>query len=170
MTRLVVLALLVSMLSPCFVFAVEPKGVTYFGGTVDTFIDATRPVDGRMDIRDANILVFTGNYKPFKGARLSIPYTSIVDLEYGQKAGRRVGAAIGSAVLLGPLGLFVLFSKKRKHYLTVGYMDADGKAQAAVFEFGKDVIRQVLTVVETRSGKKIEYQDDEARKSGKGGA
>ena len=38
----------------------------------------------------------------------------------------------------------------------------------AVFELGKDVVRATLAVVEARSGKVVEDQDDEARKSAKG--
>jgi hypothetical protein len=68
--------------------------------------------------------------------------------------------------LLGPIGLVSLFSKKRKHYLTIGYTDADAKQQVAVIELGKDIVRSTLPIIETRSGKKIEYQDQEARKSG----
>jgi hypothetical protein len=37
-----------------------------------------------------------------------------------------------------------------------------------VFELGKDVVRTTLTVLETRTGKKIEYQDEESRKAGRG--
>jgi hypothetical protein len=37
-----------------------------------------------------------------------------------------------------------LFSKKRNHYLTIGYKDASGKDQAAVFELGKDIARTAL--------------------------
>src|SRR6185437_14418628 len=95
----------------------------------------------------------------------AIPYAQIIDLEYGQKAGRRIGAAVATTVLLGPIGLLALFSKKRKHFLTVGYKDADAKDQVAVLELGKDIIRATLPIVETRSGKKVTYQDDEARKS-----
>jgi hypothetical protein len=32
-------------------------------------------------------------------------------------------------------------------------------------ELGKDIIRTALPIVETRSGKKVTYQDDEAPKS-----
>jgi hypothetical protein len=64
--------------------------------------------------------------------------------------------------------LFLLFSKKRKHFVTIGYKDNDGKEQVAVFELGKDIVRTTLAVLETRSGKKIEYQDEEAKKSSKG--
>jgi hypothetical protein len=82
-------------------------------------------------------------------------------LEYGQKAGRRVGVAI----MVSPLALF---SKKRKHFLTINFNDKDGKPQAVVFELGKDIVRTALTIIETRSGKQIEYQDEEARKAGLG--
>jgi hypothetical protein len=87
---------------------------------------------------------------------------AITGLEYGQKAGRRVAVA----VLISPLALF---SKKRNHYLTITYNDAAGKEQAAVFELGKDVVRTTLKILEVRSGKSLEFQDDEARKSGLGG-
>jgi hypothetical protein len=70
------------------------------------------------------------------------------------------------AVLISPLALF---SKKRKHFLTLTFNDPAGKEQAAVLELGKDIIRTTLTIVQTRSGKDIEYQDDEARKAGRGG-
>jgi hypothetical protein len=33
---------------------------------------------------------------------------------------------------------------------------------------GKDIVRTTIAIVETRSGKKVTYQDDEARKSGVG--
>ena len=83
------------------------------------------------------------------------------DLEYGQKAGRRLGLAI----VVNPL---LFFSKKRRHFLTVGYQDDDGKQQAAVFELGKDVVRVTLATLEARTGRKIEYEDEDARNSGRG--
>jgi hypothetical protein len=106
--------------------------------------------------------------KPFQGQVLRIPYDTIIDLEYGQKAGRRVGTAVATTVLLRPIGLLSLFSKRRHHYLTVGYMDDEGKEQVAVFELRKDIVRTTLPIVETRSGKAIEYQDEEARKASRG--
>ena len=70
-------------------------------------------------------------------------------------------------MLLGPIGLLTLFSKKRKHYLTIGFKGEDGKDQVAVIELGKDIVRSTIPIVETRSGKKVEYQDEEAKKAGK---
>ena len=63
--------------------------------------------------------------------------------------------------------MLTLFSKKRKHYLTIGFKDEEGKDQVAVIELGKDIVRSTIPIVETRSGKKIEYQDEEAKKAGK---
>jgi hypothetical protein len=61
--------------------------------------------------------------------------------------------------------LVSLFSKKRKHFLTIGFKDEGGKEQVAVIELGKDIVRTTLAIVQTRSGRSIEYQDEEARKS-----
>jgi hypothetical protein len=61
----------------------------------------------------------------------------------------------------------MLFSKKRKHFVAICYSDEAGKEQVAVFEVSKDIIRTTLPILEARSGKKIEYQDEEAKKSAK---
>ena len=165
--RLVAVALTMALLAPSVAFAVDSRGAAYFGGTVGAFKEAKRPIEGVLNTSDDNALIFTAGDKEFKGQRVSILYASIIDLEYGQKAGRRVGAAAATTILLGPIGLLTLLSKKRNHYLTVGFKDADGKDQVAVLELGKDIVRTTLPIVETRSGKKVEYQDDEARKSAK---
>ena len=168
LTRATAAALLV-IWTTTTAFALGGKKAAYFGGTSNVFAGATDPVEGQLNTTDAEYLVFTAENAPFKGSELQIRYNDITELEYGQKAGRRVGAAIGTAVLLGPIGLFTLFSKKRKHFITVSYTDRTAKEQAAVLEIGKDIIRTTLTIVETRSGKDIQFQDDEARKAGRGG-
>ena len=125
----------------------------YVGGTVKDLAERT---EGKSSAKDDKVFVFT-----YGGKKLEIPYERVNGLEYGQKAGRRIGAAI----LVSP---YLIFSKKRKHFLTVSYLDGDDKQQAAVFELGKNVVRVTLASLEARTGKKIEYQDDESRKSGRG--
>ncbi len=122
----------------------------YVGGTVAAIKEG---VEGKASTSDEKVFLFE-----YPAGKLSIPYERINSLEYGQKAGRRLGVAI----VLTPLALF---SKKRKHYLTVGFLDDKDKQQAAVFELGKNIVRVTLASLEARTGKKIEYQDDEARKS-----
>jgi len=90
---------------------------------------------------------------------LSVAYAKVDTLEYGQHVSRRYAAA----VFLSPV---LLLSKSRQHYVTIGFMDAEGKHQALVFEFGKGDIRSALASLEARTGKRVEFQDDEARKAG----
>jgi bifunctional non-homologous end joining protein LigD len=59
-----------------------------------------------------------------------IPYSAITSIEYGQKAGRRIAAAIGTSIALGPVGLALLASHKRKHIVTLSWT-VDGHNEAA---------------------------------------
>ena len=161
-----IIVLAVALQAP-LAFAVDSRGAAYFGGTITTFNGSKDPVDGMLDTANEKALVFSATEKKFKGKTFSIPYDRVIDLEYGQKAGRRVGAAVASTILLGPIGLVALLSKKRAHFLTIGFKDDVGKDQVAVIELGKDIVRVTLPIVETRSGKKVEYQDEEARNSAK---
>jgi hypothetical protein len=144
-----------------FLFMVWLSGVAFAGlGSDKTrYIGGTATVkegdEGKSSTKDDKIFIFEAGKD-----RLEIPYDKVDSLEYGQKAGRRIGVA----VVINPL--FIL-SKKRRHFLTLGYTDVDGKQQAAVFELGKDVVRVTLATLEARTGRKIEYQDEEARKSGR---
>jgi hypothetical protein len=95
-----------------------------------------------------------------RGQTLSIAYPKVDALEYGQTVSRRYAAAL----LISPL---FLLTKTRAHYVTIAYTDADGKHQALVFRVEKGDVRTVLTTLEARSGRRVEYQDDEARKTGK---
>lgn len=150
----IALALVFSLVVPSLAFAVGGDKAAYMGGT----LTVKEKSEGLFSTTDPQNLVFTAK----KAAPVTIPYASIESLEYGQKAGRRVAVA----VLVSPLALF---SKKRNHYLTITYKDEKGADQAAVFELGKDIIRTSLTVLEVRSKKPIEFQDEEARKAMGGG-
>ena len=156
-TRGIAALLAAVLVASATVGAVDSKKAEYVGGTISAI---SEQAEGLLDTTTETQLVFTPERG--KGPSLMVPYAAITSLEYGQKAGRRVGVAI----LVSPLALF---SKKRKHFFTVGFKDKDGKDQAVVLELGKDIVRTTLTIVETRSGKKIDYQDDEARKAGRGG-
>ncbi len=126
----------------------------YVGGTENQIKEGT---EGKSSAKDEKTFVFE-----YAGGSLPIPYDQVNDLEYGQKAGRRIGLAIA-------ISPWLLFSKKRKHFLTVGWKDGQDKQHAAVFELGKSTIRTTIATLEARTGKKVDYQDDEARKSGLGG-
>jgi len=130
--------------------AVRGKGAKYVGGTVTGMPENA---EGQLDLAREDAAVFTAK----SGQTVSIMYKNVESLEYGQKAGRRVGVALAVSPLF-------LFSKKRKHFLSISFSDEQGRKQGAVFELGKGVVRDTLTTFETRSGKKIEYESEEARK------
>ena len=113
-------------------------------------------VRGIVEAVDAQFFVFYSGKASWR-----VPYEKINLVEYGEKVDRRYIAA----VLISPL---FLLAKKRKHFLTVGYSDEEDHQQAMIFKINKDDIRATLVVLEARTGRKVEYQDDDARKSGKG--
>jgi hypothetical protein len=125
----------------------------YVGGTIAQIPEGC---SGSIAAMDEQFFVFYS-----KGASWRVPYDKINLLEYGQKVDRRYLAA----VLVSPL---FLLAKKKEHFLTVGYSDGENRQQAMVFKVGKDDIRMLLVSLEARTGRKVEFQDDDARKGGKG--
>jgi hypothetical protein len=135
------------------------KKAQYVGGT----LTIKEGAEGVLSTADTERLIF----KVDKAESFSTPYARVTTILYGQHAGRRVGATIAWGITtLGIGALPILFSKKRRHYLTVNFTNDAGKEDAAVFQLGKDVIRTTLASLQARTGKKIEYEDEEARKSG----
>src|SRR5262249_7385475 len=130
------------LLCVCYVFELAAFAglgsdkTMYMGGTVTSIKEGT---EGKSSAKDEKSFLFE-----YGSGKLNIPYERMDSLEYGQKAGRRLGLAIA----LTPLALF---SKKRRHYLTIGYKDENDKQQAVVFELGKDVVRTTLATLEARS-------------------
>ena len=110
----------------------------------------------RLDLTGAEAMQFRCGK-----TELSVAYRKINTVEYGQSVSRRYAAAI----LISPV---LLLSKSRKHFVTLGYVDTEGRQQALVFRVDKGDIRTVLASLEARTGRRIELQDDEARKAGKG--
>jgi hypothetical protein len=125
----------------------------YVGGTIAQIPDGC---SGTIAAMDEQFFVFYS-----KGASWRVPYDKINLVEYGQKVDRRYIAA----VLVSPL---FLLAKKKEHFLTVGYSDGENRQQAMVFKVSKDDIRMLLVSLEARTGRKVEFQDDDARKGGKG--
>ena len=128
------------------------------GGVRAQFIGGTVPglaakSSARLDLTNRDALGFSSG-----PVQLNIEYRRINTLEYGQTVSRRYAAA----VLISPV---LLLSKARKHFVTVGYVDPDGNQQALVFRVEKGDIRTVLASLEARTGRRVEFQDDEARKS-----
>src|SRR6476646_927336 len=125
----------------------------YVGGTR---ADIPSESAGDIQVSDQIYFIFVS-----KQTRVQIPYERINLIEYGQKVDRRYL----EAVVISPL---FMLSKKRQHFLTVGFQDDDGHQQALVFKVSKNDIRLTLVALEARTGQTVRFQDEEARIAGKG--
>jgi len=140
-----------------FSFLLEAGGpgsqVLYVGGTV-----AGLPMKSgaRIEFLEDDALRVTAKDKSIR-----IPFADINTIEYGMRVNRRYV----EAVLISPV---FLVAKRRTHFLTLGYADEHGQQQAMVLQVGKGEIRTLLVSLEARTGRRVEYQDEEARKAGKG--
>jgi hypothetical protein len=123
------------------------------GGTIETLADGPK---GLIATTNDQYFVFKT-----KKARYAVKWDRINLLEYGQRVGRRYALA----VIVSPL---LVMSKSRKHYLTIGFSDEQGGQQALIFQVVKEDIRSLLVSLEARTNMPVEYQDDEARRAGKG--
>jgi hypothetical protein len=125
----------------------------YVGGTVPGLKTKS---DIRIAVTQDDFLKISAHHETFE-----IPYKDVTNLEYGMRVSRRYV----EAVLISPI---FLAAKRKSHFLTIGYMDRDGRNQALVLEVSKDDIRPLLVSLEARTGRRIDYQDEEARKAGRG--
>ena len=133
--------------------AAEPGVKAQFMG--GTLAGVSAKSSARLDLTGAEALAFRSGQ-----TELRIPFQKINTLEYGQTVSRRYAAA----VLISPV---LLLSKARKHFVTIEYLDSAGRQQALVFRVEKGDIRWVLASLEARTGRRVDYQDDEARKGSK---
>jgi hypothetical protein len=108
--------------------------------------------DVRVDISGDREMLFVT-----RELTLHVPYDKVNTLEYGQHVGQR----FVEAILLSPL---FLLSKSRKHFLAVFYTDANGREQALVLQVGKGDVRALLPELEAKTGRRVDYTDDEARR------
>ena len=136
--------------SPALLAGIPSKKAVYRGGTLS---EPAPETTGTVNTAERDHFVFQ-----YRSGIFRIPYQRINSLEYGQKAGRRLGLAIAFTPAL-------LLSKKRKHYLTISFLDEEGGQQAVVFELGKKIVRITLAGLEARTGLAIDYQGEASREA-----
>jgi hypothetical protein len=145
--------LVLLLLTPLLQAGESGDRVLYVGGTVPGIHNKS---EIRIDVEKDDCLKVSIHEN-----QILIPYKDVNTLEYGLRVSRRyVEAALISPVFL--------VGKKKTHFLTIGYTDSEGKQQAMVLQVNKDEIRPLLVSLEARTGRRVEYQDEEARKAGKG--
>lgn len=146
---------------------IPEEAAQYVGGTVTTI---PQEATGELITDDENILSFTwGKAGQSGGGEWRIPYKHVNYLGYGQHAGRRVGTAMAlspAVIVTSGVAIPVMWSKKRRHYITLGFKDDQDKTQSVIFLVGKKSIRTLPTILQVRTGVKLQYEDEEARKVG----
>jgi hypothetical protein len=89
---------------------------------------------------------------------LNIPASAITEISYGQDVHRRVGAAIGLAVVSFGVGALMALTKSKKHFIGVTWNE-NGHKGGIAFQADKSDYRGVLAGLEGISGKKAVDSD-----------
>ncbi|HLY41971.1 MAG TPA: hypothetical protein VKR52_12210 [Terracidiphilus sp.] len=87
-----------------------------------------------------------------------IPANAVTEISYGQDVHRRVGAAIGVAVISLGVGALLALSKSKKHYIGITW-DDNGKKGGLAFQADKNDYRGLLAGLEGVTGKKAVDSD-----------
>jgi hypothetical protein len=87
-----------------------------------------------------------------------LPASAITEITYGQDVHRRVGAAIGVAVVSLGIGALLALSKSKKHFVGLTWDDA-GKKGGLAFQADKNDYRGLLAGLEGITGKKAVDSD-----------
>jgi hypothetical protein len=139
-------ALFLCLTVPVAAFAADNSyKVTYDGGS----IPGTKAGSGaRLSIDAAQIRLMG------KDADLAaVPVSAITEISYGQDVHRRVGAAIGLAVISFGVGALMALTKSKKHYVGLTWANGDQKG-GFVMQCDKNDYRGILMGLEGVTGKK----------------
>jgi hypothetical protein len=144
-------AVLISVALPSASFASDSSyHVIYSGGSVSDFKAGT---DMKLFINPSTIHITKD-----KTEVALIPAGAVTEISYGQDVHRRVGTAIGLAVVSFGIGALMALSKSKKHYVGLTWDDA-GKKGGVAFQVDKSEYRGVLAGLEGVTGKKAVDSD-----------
>jgi hypothetical protein len=147
MRRLV--ALLLAFFVPLTAFAADKDNsykVVYDGGSLQGIKTGT---DVHLFIEPKQIRIVRGKNEVLA----TIPAESVTEISYGQDVHRRIGTAIGLAVISLGIGALMAFSKSKKHYVGLTWATGDVKGGFAM-QCDKNEYRGILAALEGITGKK----------------
>ena len=146
-----IVALFLCILFPaCAIAADNAYKVVYDGGS----ISGHKAGEGmKLSIDGNTIDILKGSSDVAK-----IPASSVTEISYGQDVHRRVGAAIGVAVVSLGVGALLALTKSKKHFIGLTWDDA-GKKGGIAFQADKKDYRGLLAGLEGITGKKAVDSD-----------
>lgn len=149
MNKMIVVALCLAI--PIMVFAGDGGyKVTYDGGSIPD----TKAGTGMKLFIDQNQVRLVKD----KTEVVTIPASAVTEISYGQDVHRRVGAAIGLAVVSLGIGALMALTKSKKHFVGLTWADGDKKGGFAM-QCDKNDYRGVLAGLEGVTGKKAVDSD-----------
>jgi hypothetical protein len=147
------LAVVLCLCIPAVALAAGPSDVPantykviYDGGSL---IGAKAGEGAKLYIEEKQIRLVKGKDEQL----VAIPASAVTEISYGQDVHRRVGAAIGLAVISFGLGALLALSKSKKHFVGLTWVDGDKKGGFAM-QCDKNDYRGVLAGLEGITGKK----------------
>jgi len=136
---------------PLIVFAGDNGyKVKYDGGSIP---DAKAGTDMKFIIDSGQVRLVRD-----KGEVITIPASAITEISYGQDVHRRIGAAIGLAVISLGIGALMALTKSKKHFVGLTWADGDKKGGFAM-QCDKNDYRGLLAGLEGVTGKKAVDSD-----------
>ena len=145
------IALFLCILFPMSALAGENSfKIAYDGGSI---AGVKAGADMKLFIDGNQVRIMKGN-----DAIAVIPAAAVTEISYGQDVHRRVGAAIGLAVVSFGLGALMALSKSKKHFVGLTWDDA-GKKGGFAFLADKNDYRGLLAGLEGVTGKKAVDSD-----------
>ena len=145
------IAILLCLAMPLMVFAGDNGyKVKYDGGSIP---DAKAGTDMKFIIDSGQVRLVRD-----KGEVITIPASAITEISYGQDVHRRIGAAIGLAVISLGIGALMALTKSKKHFVGLTWADGDKKGGFAM-QCDKNDYRGLLAGLEGVTGKKAVDSD-----------
>jgi hypothetical protein len=148
-----VLAVILCLVIPAALIAADSQPafkVKYDGGSLE---NAKAGADLKLYVDSNSVRIMQGRTEI-----ANILPSSITEVSYGQDVHRRVGAAIGLAVVSLGIGALMALTKSKKHYVGLTWADGDKKGGFAM-QCDKNDYRGVLAALEGVSGKKAVDSD-----------
>lgn len=139
-------ALVLCILFPVIALAGDNSyKIVYDGGSLP---NAKAGTDMRLQIEGDKILIMKGSTEI-----TTVPASAVTEISYGQDVHRRVGAAIGVALVSFGIGALLALSKSKKHFVGLTWDNAGQKGGFA-FQADKNDYRGLLAGLEGITGKK----------------
>src|ERR1700692_1363979 len=142
------MAVILCLVIPTALIAVDSQPafkVKYDGGSLQ---NAKAGADLKLYVDSNSVRIMQGNTEV-----ANILPSSITEVSYGQDVHRRVGTAIGLAVVSLGIGALMALTKSKKHFVGLTWADGDKKGGLAM-QCDKSDYRGVLAGIEGITGKK----------------